>query len=94
MKNSVMGSGYYNSTTALVLLQVGQLLSSSPLAPSIFGSSSQEGVSKSSAKITLDGKQGYSNGSSVVIEISNLNKVKEGYIEESLQVCLTSSLVC
>ncbi|XP_057477966.1 guanine nucleotide exchange factor SPIKE 1 [Actinidia eriantha] len=58
---------------------------SSPLAPSISGLSSQEGVSKSSAKITLDGKPGYSNGSSVVVEISNLNKVKEGYTEDSLQ---------
>lgn len=59
---------------------------SSPLAPSISGSTSQEGVSKSSAKITLDGKAGYSSGSSVVVEISNLNKVKEGYTEDSLQV--------
>ncbi|KAE9450766.1 hypothetical protein C3L33_17334, partial [Rhododendron williamsianum] len=58
---------------------------SSPLAPSISGSTSQEGVSKSSAKITLDGKAGYSSGSSVVVEISNLNKVKEGYTEDSLQ---------
>lgn len=61
---------------------------SSPLAPSISGSTSQEGVSKSSAKITLDGKAGYSSGSSVVVEISNLNKVKEGYTEDSLQVWL------
>ncbi|THG22675.1 hypothetical protein TEA_011542 [Camellia sinensis var. sinensis] len=58
---------------------------SSPLAPSISGSSSHDGVSKSSAKIALDGKPGYSSGSSVVVEISNLNKVKEGYTEDSLQ---------
>ncbi|KAA8534720.1 hypothetical protein F0562_029838 [Nyssa sinensis] len=58
---------------------------SSPVAPSISGSSAQEGVSEPIAKITLDGKLGYSNGSSVVVEISNLNKVKEGYTEDSLQ---------
>ncbi|XP_059634647.1 guanine nucleotide exchange factor SPIKE 1 isoform X2 [Cornus florida] len=58
---------------------------SSPLAPSISGSSSQEGVSEPIAKITLDGKLSYSSGSSVVVEISNLNKVKEGYTEDALQ---------
>lgn len=59
---------------------------SSPLAPSMSGSSSHEGVFEPVAKITLDGKLGYSSGSSVVVEISNLNKVKESYMEESLQV--------
>lgn len=63
----------------------GSASSSSPLAPSISGSSSHDGVSESSAKIALDGKPGYSSGSSVVVEISNLNKVKEGYTEDSLQ---------
>ncbi|CAB4276985.1 unnamed protein product [Prunus armeniaca] len=58
---------------------------SSPLAPSISGSSSHEGVFEPSAKVTLDGKLGYSSRSSVVVEISNLNKVKECYTEDSLQ---------
>ncbi|KAL2934079.1 Guanine nucleotide exchange factor SPIKE 1 [Bienertia sinuspersici] len=58
---------------------------SSPLAPSVSGSSFHEGVSESSAKITLDGKIGYMSGSSIVVEISNLNKVKESYTEDSLQ---------
>ncbi|CAL5391154.1 unnamed protein product [Camellia sinensis] len=71
----------------------GSASSSSPLAPSVSGSSSQDGVSESSAKIALDGKPGYSSGSFVVVEISNLNKVKEGYTEDSLQVWQTSSLL-
>ncbi|KNA12632.1 hypothetical protein SOVF_124320 [Spinacia oleracea] len=58
---------------------------SSPLAPSVSGSSFHEGVSESTAKITLDGKMGYLSGSSIVVEISNLNKVKESYTEDSLQ---------
>ncbi|KAJ6333748.1 hypothetical protein OIU77_009598 [Salix suchowensis] len=58
---------------------------SSPLAPSVSGSSSHDGVFEPVAKITLDGKLGYSSGSSVVVEISNLNKVKESYTEDSLQ---------
>ncbi|CAL9016528.1 unnamed protein product [Prunus brigantina] len=58
---------------------------SSPLAPSISGSSSHEGVFEPSTKVTLDGKLGYSSRSSVVVEISNLNKVKECYTEDSLQ---------
>lgn len=59
---------------------------SSRLAASMSGSSSHEGVLESVAKITLDGKMGYSSGSSIVVEISNLHKVKESYTEESLQV--------
>lgn len=59
---------------------------SSPLAPSVSGTSSHEGVFEPIANITLDGKLGYSSGSSVVVEISNLNKVKESYTEDSLQV--------
>ena len=59
---------------------------SSPLAPSVSGSSSHEGVFEPSTKITLDGKLGYSSGSSVIVEISNLSKVKESYTEDSLQV--------
>ncbi|GKV38420.1 hypothetical protein SLEP1_g46332 [Rubroshorea leprosula] len=58
---------------------------SSRLAASMSGSSSHEGVLESVAKITLDGKMGYSSGSSIVVEISNLHKVKESYTEESLQ---------
>ncbi|GMN53748.1 hypothetical protein TIFTF001_022879 [Ficus carica] len=58
---------------------------SSPLAPSVSGSSSHEGLFEPSAKVTLDGKLGYSSGSSVIVEISNLNKVKESYTEDSLQ---------
>uniref|UniRef100_A0A3N7ESX9 Uncharacterized protein n=1 Tax=Populus trichocarpa TaxID=3694 RepID=A0A3N7ESX9_POPTR len=55
------------------------------LAPSVSGSSSHDGVFEPAAKITLDGKLGYSSGISVVVEISNLNKVKESYTEDSLQ---------
>ncbi|KAJ4832808.1 MAP kinase Spk1 [Turnera subulata] len=58
---------------------------SSPLAPSVSGSSSHDGAFEPGAKITLDGKLGYSTGSSIVVEISNLNKVKESYTEDSLQ---------
>ncbi|XWS23297.1 hypothetical protein CRYUN_Cryun29cG0109600 [Craigia yunnanensis] len=58
---------------------------SSPLAPNMSGSSSHEGVFEPIAKITSDGKLGYSSGSSVIVEISNLNKVKESYTEDSLQ---------
>ncbi|KAB2601883.1 dedicator of cytokinesis protein 7 [Pyrus ussuriensis x Pyrus communis] len=58
---------------------------SSPLAHSIPGTSSHDGVFEPSAKVTLDGKLGYPSRSSVVVEISNLNKVKECYTEDSLQ---------
>ncbi|KAK7405784.1 hypothetical protein VNO78_07393 [Psophocarpus tetragonolobus] len=64
---------------------VGPASPSSPLAPSVSGFSSHEGVFETSAKISLDGKLNYSNGNSVVVEVSNLNKVKESYTEESLQ---------
>ncbi|KAH6770476.1 guanyl-nucleotide exchange factor [Perilla frutescens var. hirtella] len=57
---------------------------SSPLITSISGSTSQDGAAEPVAKITLDGKLGYSSGNSVVVEVSNLSKVKEGYTEESL----------
>ncbi|KAL6549109.1 MAP kinase Spk1 [Orobanche hederae] len=56
---------------------------SSPLITSISGST-QESTAEPVAKITLDGKLGYSGGNSVVVEVSNLSKVKEGYTEESL----------
>jgi len=59
---------------------------SSPLAPSISGSISHDGGVEPVSKITLHGKLGYSSGSSVVVELSNLNKVKESYTEDSLQV--------
>ncbi|KAK4765865.1 hypothetical protein SAY87_007507 [Trapa incisa] len=58
---------------------------SSPLARSVSGSSSYDGGFEPVSKITLHGKLGSSSGSSVVVEISNLNKVKESYTEESLQ---------
>lgn len=58
---------------------------SSPLAPSISGSISHDGGVEPVSKITLHGKLGYSSGSSVVVELSNLNKVKESYTEDSLQ---------
>ncbi|XP_015631338.1 guanine nucleotide exchange factor SPIKE 1 [Oryza sativa Japonica Group] len=59
---------------------------SSPLAPSMSGSSSQDSIVEPISKLTLDGKLNhYSSGSSVIVEISNLNKVKESYIEDSLQ---------
>ncbi|KAF7834810.1 guanine nucleotide exchange factor SPIKE 1 isoform X1 [Senna tora] len=77
-----MVSLFDNNTGAA---SVGPASPSSPLAPSVSGSSSHEGVFETSAKISLDGKLGYSNGNSVVVEISNLNKVKESYTEESLQ---------
>lgn len=70
----------------IVAASGGSASPSSPLAPSVSGSSSHEGVSEPMGKVTLDGKLGYSGGSSVVVEISNLNKVKESYTEESLQV--------
>ncbi|GER31994.1 hypothetical protein STAS_08040 [Striga asiatica] len=56
---------------------------SSPLITSI-SSSTQEGAAEPAAKITTDGTLGYSGGNSVVVEVSNLSKVKEGYTEESL----------
>lgn len=57
---------------------------SSPLAHSISGSSSQEISTEPAAKVSLDGKVAqYSNG--IIVEISNLNKVKESYTEDSLQ---------
>ncbi|CAL0333662.1 unnamed protein product [Lupinus luteus] len=64
---------------------VGPASPSSPLATSVSGSSSHEGVFEISGKISLDGRLGSSNGNSVVVEVSNLNTVKESYTEESLQ---------
>ncbi|KZV53302.1 dedicator of cytokinesis protein 7-like [Dorcoceras hygrometricum] len=60
--------------------------SASPSSPltSMQGASSKEAVVEQVAKITVDGKLGYSSGNSVVVEVSNLNKVKEGYTEDSL----------
>ncbi|OAY76191.1 guanine nucleotide exchange factor SPIKE 1 [Ananas comosus] len=59
---------------------------SSPLASSVSGSSSQDSIVDPLSKVTLDGKLSqYSGGSSVIVEISNLNKVKESYTEDSLQ---------
>nr|XP_027118067.1 guanine nucleotide exchange factor SPIKE 1 isoform X2 [Coffea arabica] len=55
----------------------------SPLTPSMSGSGSQDHVMEPIAKITSEGKLNYS--SAVVVEVSNLNKVKEGYTEDSLQ---------
>ena len=62
---------------------------SSPLAPSMSASSSQDNIVEPVSKLTLDGKLNhYSSGSSVIVEISNLNKVKESYVEDSLQVSI------
>ncbi|XP_035817824.1 guanine nucleotide exchange factor SPIKE 1-like [Zea mays] len=59
---------------------------SSPLATSLLGSTSQDSIVDPILKLTLDGKVNhYSSGSSVIVEISNLNKVKESYIVDSLQ---------
>jgi hypothetical protein len=64
---------------------------SSPLTPSMPGSSSQDSIVEPISKLTLDGKLNhYSSGGSVIIEIPNLNKVKESYIEDSLQVSISS----
>ncbi|GKV38388.1 hypothetical protein SLEP1_g46303 [Rubroshorea leprosula] len=71
----------------------GSASASSRLAASMSGSSSHEGVLESVAKITLDGKMGYSSGSSIVVEISNLHKVKESYTEESLQIVTLEDVV-
>lgn len=61
---------------------------SSPLATSVSGSSSQDGILEIS-KMMLDGKIAqYSSGSSVIVEVSNLNKVKECYTEDTLQVSI------
>lgn len=62
---------------------VGSASPGSPLAPSMTSSSPQDHVLEPIAKLTLDGKLNYS--SAVVVEVSNLNKVKESYTEESLQ---------
>lgn len=65
----------------------GSVSPSSPLTPAISGSNSHENVVDALAKITLVGRLAhYSSGSSVIVEISNLNKVKESYTEDSLQV--------
>ncbi|KAL8201438.1 hypothetical protein R6Q57_012777 [Mikania cordata] len=58
---------------------------SSPLAHSLSGANLHEGVSEPITKVTLDGQMGHSSGNSVVVEVSNLNKVKECYSEDSLQ---------
>lgn len=59
---------------------------SSPLAPSVSGP--HDAVGEPTARITLDGKIGYSSGNSVVVEVSNLNKVKDCYTEDALEVWL------
>jgi len=59
---------------------------SSPLAPSLSGFASQDSGLEPSARNGFDGKQTqYTCGDSVIVEISNLNKVKENYTEESLE---------
>ncbi|PIA57582.1 hypothetical protein AQUCO_00600356v1 [Aquilegia coerulea] len=59
---------------------------SSPFAPSISGSNSHESVAEPGAKVTLNGKVAqYPNESCIIVEISNLNKVKESYTEDSIQ---------
>lgn len=60
---------------------------SSPLAPSISGSSSQESNIDLIWRKTSDGRMThYSSGSTVIVEIPNLNRVKESYVEELLDV--------
>ena len=58
-----------------------------PLAPNISGSSSQE-INIDLIRIsTSDGRMThYSSGFAVIVEIPNLNRVKESYVEELLQV--------
>lgn len=59
---------------------------SSPLAPSISGSSSQESNIDLIGRTASDGRMThYSSGSAVIVEIPNLNRVKESYVEELLQ---------
>ena len=58
-----------------------------PLAPSISGSSSRESEIDLIRRSTLDGRMThYSSGCAVMVEIPNLNRVKESYVEELLQV--------
>ncbi|KAH9295018.1 hypothetical protein KI387_038606 [Taxus chinensis] len=59
---------------------------SSPLAPSISGSSSQDSGLDLIGRTASDGRMThYLSGSCVIVEIPNLNRVKESYIEELLQ---------
>lgn len=60
---------------------------------SMSGSSSHEVALEPIAKIMLEDKLAHSSGGSVVVEISNLNKVKESYTEDSLQVGQRSSYI-
>ncbi|KAK8957714.1 hypothetical protein KSP39_PZI001329 [Platanthera zijinensis] len=61
----------------------------SHLTPSMSGSISQDGIIEPAAKIPYDGKlPSCSIRNSVIVEVSNLNKVKENYIEDSLQGAL------
>lgn len=58
----------------------------SHLTPSMSGSISQDGISEPAAKIPYDGKfPSCSSRNSVIVEVSNLNRVKENYTEDSLQ---------
>lgn len=59
---------------------------SSPLAPSISGSSTHENGFDLIGRTASDGRMThYLSGSCVIVEIPNLNRVKESYIEELLQ---------
>ncbi|XP_042472968.1 guanine nucleotide exchange factor SPIKE 1-like isoform X2 [Zingiber officinale] len=63
----------------------GAVSPSSPLTPNVSGPTPVDTFAEHVSKITLDGKQAqYSSGSSVIVEISNLNKVKESYTEDLL----------
>lgn len=68
---------------------------SSPLTSSVSGPTPLDTFADHVSKITLDGKQAqYSSGSSVIVEISNLNKAKESYTEDLLLViCLHKLLI-
>ncbi|KAG0487870.1 hypothetical protein HPP92_006681 [Vanilla planifolia] len=64
----------------------GSVSPSSPRNTSLSGLHSHDGISEHATKVPLHGKVAHSSsGSSVVVEISNLNKVKESYTEDSLQ---------
>eukprot|EP00252_Welwitschia_mirabilis_P019875 TRINITY_DN4713_c0_g1_i1.p1 TRINITY_DN4713_c0_g1~~TRINITY_DN4713_c0_g1_i1.p1 ORF type:complete len:1841 (+),score=338.97 TRINITY_DN4713_c0_g1_i1:465-5987(+) len=58
----------------------------SPLASSISGSTSHESNLDLVGRTASDGRMTHcSNGSAVIVEIPNLNRVKESYVEEMLQ---------
>ncbi|XP_074577756.1 guanine nucleotide exchange factor SPIKE 1-like [Curcuma longa] len=68
-----------------VAAAAGSVSPSIPLTPNVSGPTPLDTFAEHVSKITLDGKQiQYSSGRSVIMEISNLNKVKESYTEDLL----------